>query len=273
MSDQTDKLTNLLTPFGLTSAEASVYLALLTQGTLTALAISRVLHLGRTKVYRLLDKLIALELVVQTFNDSGFKFTASEPSKLELLVAQKEGEVAALHQSLPEVRKILEQQQGSGKPGSIVSYYRGKRGLSQVNWNLLKAKGELLSYEVATADVYMPQREAEKLRREIVRARIKIRTLTNKEHIAPFTEVTQMVKDWWEIRNLTEEELTVKADIFIYNDVYAVCHYLKDNDVFCLEMENTELASMHRQTFNYLWSRAKPMEIIGEHGEVRKSGL
>lgn len=65
MSEQTDSLILLLKPFGITSEEIKIYLNLLEENTLSALSISRNLHISRTKVYRLLDKLIEKQLVIQ----------------------------------------------------------------------------------------------------------------------------------------------------------------------------------------------------------------
>ncbi len=59
-------------------------------GKLSALEISRKLHMGRTKVYRILDKLIGDELAVNEYDEIGFKFVASPPEKLDLLIARQE---------------------------------------------------------------------------------------------------------------------------------------------------------------------------------------
>lgn len=268
MSEQTDNLKTLLGPFGLSREEASIYLELLKNGSRSALQISRSLHIGRTKVYRILDTLIAKELVINEYDEVGFKFVASEPVKLELLLAQREGELVALKQSLPQVKSLLEQLMGSNHPDSKVLYYRGKRGLSQVNFNLLKAKDCFCSFEVANAEAYMDHDEAEVLRQELVDAKITARTITNMTHIEAYTDVTRLVKEFWEIRYIDPKEFKIQADVFIYNNVYALCHYLKDGDMFCVEMINQELAMMQKQLFEYLWSRTKPLTIVGDRGEA-----
>lgn len=261
MSEQTDNLATLLEPFGLTAEEARIYLVLIEFGKLSALTISRKLGMGRTKVYRILDKLIAYELVVNEYDEIGFKFVASPPEKLSFLIARQEGEVAALKQSLPGIQDKLTQLAGGGQSGSQVLYYRGMRGLSQVNWNVLEAHGELLSYEVETADLYLPHEEAEKLRQELVDRNIYVRTISNMTKLQPFSEVKELMSVYTRIRHISPAVLTVKADVFIYNDVYALCHYLKDGDVFCVEMHNQELATMQKQLFECLWQQGKPLTV------------
>lgn len=269
MSDQTDNLTTLLEPFGLTAEESQIYLVLLEYGKLSALEISRKLQMGRTKVYRILDKLISYELAVNEYDEIGFKFVASPPEKLGLLIARQEAELGALKQSLPNIQDKLLQISGGGESGSKVLYYRGTRGLSQVNFNLLRAKDYFCSFEVANAEAYMDHEEAEQLRRELVANKITARTITNQTHIKPFTKVVDIARKFWQIRYVNPVEFEIKADVFIYNDVYALCHYLKDGDVFCVEMYNQSLADMQRQLFEYLWAGATPLKILNPQGEAK----
>jgi len=269
MSGQTDNLLGLLEPFGLSQEEAKIYLELLEKRMATALGLSRSLHIGRTKVYRILDKLIEKELVIQQLDSGGFKFVASEPKQLELLLTKKEAELMSLKKTLPQVVGMLQTKVDSGKSGSKILYYRGQEGLSQVNWNMLRTKGEFLSYEVATADAYISQGEAEKLRQEIVRKKIMVRTLTNRTHQKPYTKVVEMVKNWWQLRHIPKSVLEIRADVFIYNNVYAVCNFLDGGDVFCFEIYNENVAQMQREIFEELWKKAKLMSITDQKGGMK----
>jgi len=168
MSNQTDNLNFLLKPYGLTNEESSIYLNLLENNTSSALTISRNLHLGRTKVYRILDKLIEKELVVQEYNENGFKFKANHPSKLKQIITKKEIEISTLKQSLLQTVDLLEKHINLNHPQSQILYYQGMEGLSQVSWNLLNAKNEYLSYEVDNAEAYLLPKEAEKIRQALV---------------------------------------------------------------------------------------------------------
>jgi len=268
MSIQTDNLSSLLKPFGLEDEEIRIYLYLLEKSVATALNISRNLHIGRTKVYRLLDKLIDKQLVTQQCDSTGFKFIASNPSQLNILLMQKENQILALRESFPELLTNLKNRFGAAQLGSQILYYRGKNGLSQVNWNLLQAKNEFLSYEITNANAYLPRREAEKLRHRLVEKKIKTRTIINQKTIEAFTQVTEMVKSWWQIRYLPLSILRITADVFIYNDIYAVCHYLKDGDIFCFEMHNQELAQMQKELFENLWKQATKLKIINNQGKA-----
>lgn len=256
MSEQTDNLNFLLKPFGLTSEESNIYLNLLENSTSSALKISRQINMARTKVYRILDKLIGKQLVVQEYNQNGFKFKANHPSKLNQLITQKEIEISSLKQSLPQTIDLLEKHINLNHPQSQVLYYQGQDGLSQVNWNLLNAKKEFLSYEVDTADAYLPHSEAEKLRQALIDKKITSRTLMNKKISSNFSQISKL-DIFQEIRFILPKILTIKSDIFIYNDIFTICHYLDNKDVFCLEIKNQFLVDMQKQIFENLWSQAK----------------
>ena len=262
MSINTDNLNNLLEPFGLNNEESQIYLNLLEKKTSTALKLSRITHISRTKVYRILDKLINKELVTQQLGSNGFMFVANDPSQIEILLNKKEGELSALRNSLPKIIDLLKSKSGAGIPGSKIFYYQGQKGLSQVNWNLLNAKGEFLSYEVSNANAYLSVAEAEKLRQAIVDKKIKSKTIINSKKFELNSEVPNYIENFCQIRYLPKDILNIEADIFIYNDVFAMCHYLGGKDVFCFEMHNQQLADMQREIFNNLWSQSKSVKII-----------
>jgi sugar-specific transcriptional regulator TrmB len=268
MSEQTDKIINQLTQYGLDNDEARIYLTVLQNNDLSALEISRQEKIARTRVYRILDKLIEKRLVILKQASSGFRFVADDPDKIEELIIQKEVEVQNLKNGVVDLVQDMKQLVGMARSNSRVLYYQGQRGLSQVNWNLLKADKEVLSYEIATADAYLPQIEAEKLRQAIVDHKTSIRTITNKNKIDAYTEVKELVNNYCEIRSIDKQILDIRADVFIYNDVYCWCQYLSGQDIFCVEIYNENMATMHRQQFEQMWLLAKRMKKVGEGGEA-----
>jgi sugar-specific transcriptional regulator TrmB len=267
MSGETDRIITSLKQFGLDNDESKIYLTLLENNDLSALELSRLVKIARTRVYRILDKLVEKRLVILKQVSSGFRFVADDPDRIEELVIQKEVEVQELKNGVVDLVKEMKKMVGRAKSNSKILYYQGQRGLSQVNWNLLRANGEVLSYEVATADAYMPQVEAEKLREAIVNNKILIRTITNKIKIEPFTKVAEL-KNYWQIRSVEEKALKIAGDVFIYNDVYAWCQYLGGGEIFCVEIYNENMATMQKQLFESLWKKARQMKIVGMEGKT-----
>lgn len=254
MSDQTDNVVNILKPFGLSKEESIIYLYLLENNISSALSISRRVHIARTKVYRLLDKLIEKQLVIQECQTNGFKFKAHSPDQLEYLINKKEIEISSLKQALPQTIGYLKNHLNQNNNQSQILYYSGQEGLSQVNWNILNAKNEFLSYEIDNAEAYLPKIEAEKLRQALVNKKIVNRMLSNQKNMTNMDNKYE----FHQIRYISPKIVQIKTDIFIYNDILAICHYLDNHDIFCLEMKNINIVNMQKQIFENIWQQATP---------------
>ncbi len=267
MSDQTDILSKTLVSFGLTAEEAKIYLNLLQKHSQSALAISRDLHMARTRVYRLLDKLLTKGLVTQQLDHPGLKFQATPYTQLELLLTEKEQQVNNLRASMPSLFNQLSAIIGSGSERSKVFYHHGIDGLKHVTWNSLNANGILRIYEkYDSMSVFLPQDFSETIREELVKRSIITHQLTGVKHISPYTDVTQLMK-YWIVRYVDPKLLAMKFEVLIYNDVYCMYQY-GTGEEFCVEIHNKELAHMQTQIFDYVWQTAKPMKKVGVHGEA-----
>lgn len=265
MSEKVDTTITLLTRFGMSELEAKIYLEILSGRGDTALVISRNLQIARTKVYRILDSLIARSLVITRLGERGTKFTALSSDQLDLLLSDREHELDKLRVSLPILQsKLTEIIPRGPSPRSEVLYYHGEEGLKQVTYNSIRAKGELLTYELGTMNEFMDKEEAEKLRTRFVENKIHIRTLTSVTHLDPWTDVSEIVRKYCEIRHLGK---SFQFEILIYNDVYCMYRYISD-EIFCVEIHSQELADMQRQIFEYLWGSAKKFKILDVHGSA-----
>lgn len=268
MSEQTDRLAKLVEKFGLSEEEARVYLYLGEKGVRTALSLSRELRIARTKVYRILDKLVFRQLVSTQLDDSGKKFVANSYEQLKLLVVEREAEVGNLRDSLPETFRQLAEVWGKGESSSKVLYYTGLSGLEQVTWNSLRSKDGLRIYEISeNMTTFLSQKFAEKVREELVERGITTFQLTNSRRIAPYTKVTRLPKEFWEIRYVDPKKLKMQFECLIYNDVFCLYQFTKEEQ-FCVEIYNQKLATMQKQLFDFIWSESKKLKIIGDFGEA-----
>lgn len=236
---------------------------------ITALTISRKTGIARTKVYRLLDNLIKQGLVYTAIGERGTIFKATPPSDLELLLLNKENELKKLTHALPRLQVELASLAATVKDEHQINYYHGIEGIKQVTYNSLKTKGELLTYEMASMDAFMEHAEAEKYRQKFVDNKVYIRTLTNSTRINAWTDVTPMVRNYWQVRHLSPiNNKPFQFEILIYNNTYAMYRYVSD-EIFCIEIENRQLADMQRQIFESLWSNAKELRILNDHGAAQ----
>lgn len=268
MSDKSDTLISFLSQYGLNDEEIKVYLEIVTGRGDTALKIAKLTKLARTKVYRILDTLIAKKFIITRVGERGMRFVSTPPDQLEFLVSDREHELSKLKKSLPLLQTQLNKLSSESTETSQVRYYHGVDGLKQATYNSLKAKGELLTYELSTMNAFMDQDEAEKLRERFVENKVHIKTLTNATEMSAWTSVTEMVDKYWEIRHLDPKDKPFQFEILIYNDIYCMYKYT-GSEIFCVEIKNAELSQMQRTLFYYLWDMAKPLKIIDKHGTAR----
>lgn len=268
MSDITDTIISLLSSLNVTESEAKIYLALVEGRGHTALALSRTTGIARTRTYRLLTRLVASKLVVTRVGSRGQEYVATPPEQLDSLLLDAEHALASLKQTLPQLQDSLRHLGQQGSKSSQVLYYQGLEGLKQVTYNSLRAKGELLTYEIGNLDSFLTHSEAEQLRHRFVANKIHTRTLTNQVEIAAWTDVVAMVSTYWQIRHLSPTAAPFQFEILIYNDVYCMYRYHKP-DVFCVEIHSQELADMQRQLFEYLWAGARQFKVLDEKGSAQ----
>lgn len=268
MSDSADNIKHTLAAFGIDEYERVIYIHLLEKGFLSALSISRAKGIARTKVYRILDKLIEKGLVEQRLDDGGMRFGATDPSKFKQLVIEKEQVVQTLKASLPELLTTLETVASRRKDKTKVLYYQGSEGLKQISYNSLRAKGELLTYEIANdMSDFVPEAFAEDLRKQFVKNKIHIKQLTWNTYFEPYTAVTELITKYWEVRSINPESLTMKSEVLIYNDVYVMYNPV-GSELFGVEIYNADFADMQRQLFYMVWNNARKMKVISPHGEA-----
>ena len=264
MSDQTDIL-NLVKLYGLSEDEGRVYLYLLEHGYTPVLTISRSLKIGRTKIYRLLEKLQSKHLTEAKINERGLHYGATDPVKFSQILTDKESDLNRLKASHEVMLERMHAMTATTNQSSKVLYYEGIEGLKQISFNITNADRLLRVYEVEHLNDFLPEEFSEMIRRKIVERKISIRDLTNKASFPDYTKVTEMVKSYSEFRYIPKEKLSIDFEILIYNDIFATYTYKEDN-IFCVEIHNPELARMQKQIFDFIWSYAEKMKFTSPFG-------
>ncbi len=269
MSGQTDNIANILREFELNNDEIALYVFLAKTGESSALRISKQIHTGRTKVYRILDKLIKSGLVEQILGHRGFVFKVTSFERLNELLLKEKRKLSYLEDSLPVVVKELESLQQGNDDNNRVVYFSGVEGFKQVTWNSLKAEKDLFIFEMVTdMSAYVDEKFSEQIREELVKRRIHVSQITNLTHIPAHTDVIKLVENYWEVRYINPRVLKTSYEMLIYNDVVAM-YNMRGKNIFCVEIHDKNLAMMQKQLFKFIWQKGKEMKKIGNHGEVK----
>lgn len=267
MSSQLDNLAFQLEQYGFSQEESTVFLFLLQKQAETPLEISRKLKIARTKVYRILDKLISKGLVQEEKRDYGKKFSANEPSVFLKLLHEKEKELLLLKSNTPTIVQQLNSLIPSTAKESKIIHYKGEEGLKQILWNSTKAKGKLRIYEYGQSmNNIISEGYSERIREKFVENKEleKCLQITNFSEIHPFTSIKKHL-DQWECRFIDKNDLAINVEVQIYNDVY--CMYeIFENEIFGVEIYNESLADFQKQVFDLIWKNARKMKITEEGG-------
>ena len=131
MNVKNDNLRKTLEHFGLTENEAAVYLASLSSGPASVLALSRSSGVKRTTVYSVILALQAKGLLVREVKGWKTLFAAEPPEKLENIIEARKTE---LLQALPDLSALYNLR---GDEGSI-RFYDGIEAVKSVYESLIK---------------------------------------------------------------------------------------------------------------------------------------
>ena len=263
------QLSTQLKSYGLNENESRVYLFLLRQaGEFSVVQIARTLKLGRTPVYNSLDRLEAKGLVRKVIAENGSNYVAATPDHLDLYWKRKINGVRNLGAKLPDLVSALEAMTATSGYKSKVDYFTGRRGLEQITYHSLKAKGDLYIYEmIESMDPFMSKESAEEYRRVWAERGTVIHQMTNSREFEEFTEIEELIGDLWDVRYIASEVLAIKFEMLIYNDVVALYSAVGE-EIFGVEIHNKSLAVMQKQIFMAMQHLAKPLKKVNARGKA-----
>lgn len=243
-----------LCELGLTNDQATTYLTLL-EGPFSHLEIARCTGINRTKVYRIVEDLEKYGLASKKTDDRGTFVVASNPSSLEGYQASHEKEVSYQRSIISELVPDLMKQCQKTTQELAVQTYDGVEGVKQMQWNELKAKGELLVFgNVRIEDlVNGDQKWAKKFRELVSQEGYGIREIVNTSDTA---QPPASNKDYLKLYNshtVAAKNLPVETPFVIYNNTVAI-YQLNDDRRIGVEIINARFAETMRRIFEHYWS-------------------
>jgi DNA-binding MarR family transcriptional regulator len=210
---------------GLEEEIADLYLALHTHGPQTISELSRNARVERTRIYRLIDKLMSSNLIeVETQSRRGI-IKAAPIANLHILITEKEQELHALKDELDLIQQVLARNSLSS-PAARVQFYSGPEGIRQMLWNELDAADTVLGYhfqplDTAVGAAFMARWAAELKKRGIT------------------------------YRLLPPEALALTHSCDVYSDTVAYFNW-QDGEVFGFEIHNKQIANAQRHLLREL---------------------
>jgi sugar-specific transcriptional regulator TrmB len=246
---------------GLEQEIADIYLALYAHGPQTISALARTSGVERTRIYRLIDKLLSSNLVeVESQYKRGI-IKAAPIANLRILIHEREQELKNLTDELELMEQVLSRNSISN-PATRVQFYKGSEGIRQMLWNELQSKTEVVSFAYRILDEATGRAFMERWAATFEERDIHERLIINDEFVNSWHENKPQVKNQRRIggivyHHIPEEDFRISHSCTVYDDVTAYFHW-KDKEIFGVEIHNKEIAATQRQFFELIWAKSQP---------------
>ena len=252
-------ISSYFSELGLDAEAAQLYLSLHTQGAQSVSELSRSTGLERTRIYRLVERLEEVRLVVTEKHNGRTLLRAAPIANLHTLLNKKEQDVKSLQDKLWVIERLLATNSLSS-PATSVQFYQGAEGLRQMFWNETKAKGsENLSilYENMqgkTGSKFFQQWVHQCNERNLSFRGIVCDRFISTQQSWYGNHHNERLKNW-ESRFISPDIFTITHSLVIYDNVTS--YYMwKDEDIFGVEIYNQQIADAQRTFFEMLWGQA-----------------
>ena len=248
---------------GLEPEIADIYLALHTHGPQTISALARNAHVERTRIYRLIDKLLASNLIeVESRYKRGI-IKAAPIANLHILINEKEQELKSLQDELGLIEQVLARNSLSS-PTARVQFYHGREGARQMFWNELRAKTEIVGYNYRIIDEPTGRQFMTRWSAEFAKRGLRMRMVAGDDFRQSWQDADKTFGPGYSQRISGIEYHYISPDIFkithsceIYDDVVLYCDW-QDGELFGLEIYNQGIADAQRRLFEMLWAESQP---------------
>jgi hypothetical protein len=239
---------------------ADLYLALHANGPQTISELSRTSRVERTRIYRLIDRLMESNLIeVETHHKRGI-IKAAPIANLHILITQKEQELRGLQDELELIEQVLARNSLSN-PSSRVQFYHGVEGRKQMMWNQTKAKTTInaIIYEIEQPKVGLAffSRWAEECNQNGVKYREVHGDAFRRSFKAWYAKHDNERLASYDPRYIDKQDFDITHTMTIYDNVVAYYNW-KDNEIFGIEIYNQDIADTQRHFFEMLWEKAVP---------------
>lgn len=250
-----NELREYLQKLGLGTQVATIYMDLLEHGEGTPLSISRRTGVNRTKVYREIEEMAGLKLITQEVGDNTTKISPAPIERIEEILKQKQQGVAELSKNWSEATNLLSQLQAREQAETKVKYYKGKAGIEQMVWNILKAKNEIVGYTFRDLSHFVGAKFMDSFVEEFKRRNLRMRDIHGDEYLS-----SQPIDNNWagkiDSRYLPREILSIPHQMDIYDDVVTFYSW-NEGEVWGTEIYNPKVAEMQRQLFELAWEKTE----------------
>lgn len=246
-----------LTQAGLDQDQATIYECLIKNGQLPAGKISQKTPIKRGLVYKILETLTEMGLVIKHEEPKKVAvFEPAHPLKLKELAEKKEEQAKSAQDVLSSILPVLTSDfnLASNKPG--FQYFEGLEGVKRVAEDSLHSKTEILSYiDNEAVNLYLKDFNVEYSRRRNA-LQVKKRMLAKDS-------------EYIRARAKTFDQSTTEVRTINVPTPFATVMQIYDNKISYITLdpkrmisvliEDQHIAQMHRMLFEQTWTTSTPL--------------
>lgn len=261
------KITTELEKLGIPERQTLIYLCLIQYGELRVQEIADLTKTPRSSVYESLDALLESGLVGKVVADNFTRIKAYPISSMKHDLNDKLLKLQAQMQTLDGLEKTISALTSINPvPSTVVRYYKDLSGARQIFWNSLHAKSMVFVYSAYGRSKFVGKKFYADFVSESYQRNIKERVLIN-----PTDHALNLIKrdagsslartKAKDIRFLNKENLLIKGETFIYDNVYAQMN-LSEDRINGFEIESASFTKTQKSIFKTLWRMAKPVRNL-----------
>lgn len=248
-----------LTAIGFSDKEASVYIAALPAGRVTADQLAKKAGVARTTVYNQIDTLVQYGLMSKIDIGKKTYFFAESPDHLQRVIEQKQNELAAnaaqLTQSFPQLQQLFAQ----NKSTPTVRYFEGKAGVDTLRQEILKMDGKELRV-ISDLDLFeslFSFAEREKFSKERKKRKINTRLI----HTYSGTDVPEKFSKYPELTphdylHIERENISFEFDLYIFDQSIAIIS-LEPENIWGMRIDSEPIMKSMKSLFEIIWQLKK----------------
>jgi sugar-specific transcriptional regulator TrmB len=262
LTDQ-NAIRTYFTKLGLEPEIADIYLALHSHGPQTISELSRNARVERTRIYRLINKLLSSNLIeVETHYKRGI-IKAAPIANLHILINEKEQELKSLQDELGLIEHVLARNSLSS-PTTRVQFYHGPEGIRQMIWNELSAKSAIVGYVYRIVDEPTGRKFMERWSEEFTSRHLHMRLVGGDDFAESWKDADQRFGPGYsqrikgiEYHSISSSDFMITHSCEVYDNVVMYCNW-KGGEIFGIEIYNGDIADAQRRFFELIWSRSQP---------------
>lgn len=247
----------ILVDCGLSIEQAKIYTYLLSNGLSPAKQISAKTGVGRALTYKIIDQLIALNLVEKR-DDIGkiSLFLPKHPKNLKQAIEEKSNNLAHAISDFSSIFGVLSSEFNalSGRPN--VQFYEGITGLQRVYGDILDLNENIMiiSSPIAKSNEETLQLIKEQITKQAVQ-KIQTRAITPIQKELTSERLAEDAMNLVTRKIIPAEKLNIPAQIIIYGDKVSITNFKES--ILTVVIESKYISETFRIMFNYIWENSK----------------